>query len=46
MIRKLDEYGDKSVPYRKKAEAYLLDIGIPRAHLESIRYIFLEKIFQ
>lgn len=46
LIRKLNEYGSGSDPYRKKAEAYLLDIGVPRADLESLRNIFLEKIFQ
>ena len=46
LIRKLDEYGDKADPYRKKAVAYLQEIGVSRADLESIRNIFLEKIIR
>ena len=46
LIRKLDEYGTKTDPYRKKAEAYLLEIGVSRADIESIRNIFLEKIIK
>lgn len=46
LIRKLNEYGSDSDPYRKKAEAYLLEIGVSRMDIESLRNIFLEKIFQ
>ena len=46
LIRKLDEYGSKADPYRKKAEAYLLEIGVSRTDIDSIRNIFLEKIIK
>ena len=46
LIRKLNEYGSDSDPYRKNAEAYLRDIGVSALDIQSIRNIFLEKIIK
>lgn len=44
LLRKLESYGDASVPLRDKAVRYLLEIGVPQADIDAIRNIFLEKV--